>query len=796
MVSSKIQLNTFKSATAYYDHNSYAYFTCGAITTSLNKDGVEKKKCPTFPNHKGYKSFIDYEKYHKELPTVCLITGEINNLTVIDIDDITVYERLLFKYKELKEHYTVTTNKGAHIYFEYKHAFKTSTNCFKDYDSIDIRGDGGLVFAPPTRYELLDGTMVQYKHNGKELQKMPDFMYDLLKDERKGIKKEVKKKEVKKVDDQKIVDKKIVNKKIAKPSNDITDLIDVKYIDDFDSWLRIVWAMKQEGHSEEAIKELSKKSANYSDEGFRNAFEKSPSNITVSQGTLNYYAKLSNKSQYYEIIKDKYDFDDICDDDFSKIIINEMGDDFVYQNEVLYTYYKDAWHSNGELAHKVIKNFLIDFTFEIIESENKSLRKQMLDGEDTKATMAKLNFLKKALKKIKTVKSLKSIVESLKINLVSSKDEIIFDSYLPDVLCFKNRSIDLQKSLNYDVQKSDYITHNTGYKYEKPTDEQIQTITKLIDDVFPDDEEKKSYLSVLFQGMTGHRTEKFILANGSGRNGKGFINELFRSMLGDEYSYKANVASLTKPIKEGANPEIANMSQKRFTILTEPNDNEDIQGSNIKTLTGDDVLNARGLYSSNTKTRLYHTMVLECNKKPNIAGKLDNSIASRLIDIPFRTFFTDDKHEQETLDNCKPCNLKIKEESFKREHRCAFFEYLLQHAPKKLYVPESIKARTAEYIEDCDPFLSWFNDNYEHTTDKNDIVKVKDVFHDFKNKDYYQNLNKKEKRELNEKKFIKMIQENLTLHKYYFDRKKIGPVSHRNIIMFYKLKPEADFIEM
>jgi phage/plasmid-associated DNA primase len=444
----------------------------------------------------------------------------------------------------------------------------------------------------------------------------------------------------------------------------------------------------------------------------------------------------------------------------------------------------------------VVKNFLIDFTFEIIESENKTLKAQMIEGIDTEKTIKKLDFLKKALKKIKTVKSLKNIVDSLKINLVSSRDEIIFDSYLPDVLCFKNKSIQLQSNENYDVKKSDYVTHTTGYEYEKPTDEQIQTIEKLIDDVFPDDEEKKSYLSVLFQGMTGHRTEKFILANGSGRNGKGFINELFRSMLGEQYSYKANVASLTKPIKEGANPEIANMSQKRFTILTEPNDNEDIQGSNIKTLTGDDVLNARGLYSSDTKTRLYHTMVLECNKKPTIAGKLDNSIASRLIDIPFRTFFTDDKQEIETLENCKPCNLKIKEESFKREHRCALFEYMLKYAPKKLYVPESIKARTAEYIEDCDPFLSWFNDNYEHTQNKNDVLKIKDVFHDFKNKDYYQNLNKKEKRELNEKKFVKMIDENLSLHKYYFARKKIDNCTHRNIIMFYKPKPEAYFIEM
>jgi hypothetical protein len=375
MSSSKIQLSTFQSATNYYAANDMTYFTCPEITTAINKKGDEKKKCPPFPNHKNFTK-KDYEKCHEQQPTVCLITGATSNVTVIDFDDMAAYNKLVGKHKDLKNHYTVSTNKGVHIYFQYDERFKTSTKCFKDYEDVDIRNDGGLVFAPPTHYELLDGSSVQYKHNGKALDKIPEFMYDLLKDERKGITKEEIKKEKPKKEKPKEEQKEKPNKVIF-PTN-ITDLIDVKYIDDFDTWLRIVWAMKQEGYSEEAIKKLSKKSASYSDEGFKNAFDKSPSNITVSQGTLNYYAKLSNKSLYYEIIKEEYDFDGICDDDFSNIVIAEMGDDFVYQNDTLYTFYKEKWHSNDELAHKVIKNFLIEFTFDIIESENKDLKKEMI----------------------------------------------------------------------------------------------------------------------------------------------------------------------------------------------------------------------------------------------------------------------------------------------------------------------------------------------------------------------------------------------------------------------------------
>jgi hypothetical protein len=306
-MASKIQINTFDSATAYYSKNDYAYFTCPAITTKLNKDGEEKKNCPKFPNHKNF-TLADYNKHHQRQDTLCLITGERNNITVIDFDDLIAYEKLVNKYKELKKHYTVRTKKGVHIYFEYDKRFKTSIKCFKDYEGVDIRNDGGLVFAPPTKYELLDGSFVQYMHNGKTLKKIPEFMYDLLKDERIAEPKKKTTAEPKKKTKTNNI-KQNENAEVNENIKSLTELIDVKYIDDFDSWLRIVWAMKEEGFTEDEIRTLSQKSSHYSDDGFKNAFDKAPSNITVSQGTLNHYAKLSNKKKYLELMKEKHEHD-------------------------------------------------------------------------------------------------------------------------------------------------------------------------------------------------------------------------------------------------------------------------------------------------------------------------------------------------------------------------------------------------------------------------------------------------------------------------------------------------------
>ena len=83
----------------------------------------------------------------------------------------------------------------------------------------------------------------------------------------------------------------------------ILDLIDIQYWNDFESWKRIAWAMKFENYSIDTAREYSQKSDNYDDDGFVNIWDNAPSEITISQGTINYYAKLSNENKYYSIAR-------------------------------------------------------------------------------------------------------------------------------------------------------------------------------------------------------------------------------------------------------------------------------------------------------------------------------------------------------------------------------------------------------------------------------------------------------------------------------------------------------------
>ena len=115
-----------------------------------------------------------------------LITGSKSHLTVIDFDNAETYKQLVKLYPKLIDHWTVKTKKGFHMYCQYDSQFyggKSGTNVFtEEFDGIDIRANGGIVFAPPTKYLLPDRTLVKYEHiSGDKILEIPKIFYDLLK---------------------------------------------------------------------------------------------------------------------------------------------------------------------------------------------------------------------------------------------------------------------------------------------------------------------------------------------------------------------------------------------------------------------------------------------------------------------------------------------------------------------------------------------------------------------------------------------------------------------------------------
>ena len=77
-------------------------------------------------------------------------------------------------------------------------------------------------------------------------------------------------------------------------------------------------------------------------------------------------------------------------------------------------------------------------------------------------------------------------------------------------------------------------------------------------------------------GHDWYSSRKCILANGCGRNGKGLLNELFQTVIGNGYFYKlpADVLQSKMDLSTGANPQVSNMDNRPCILPIGPEESD------------------------------------------------------------------------------------------------------------------------------------------------------------------------------------------------------------------------------
>lgn len=143
----KIQLDQLKTA-----------FAC----VRRNPDGTKteiwtepwKKVTPTVKTQ----AQID-QHFQREHATIGILTGKINNLTVIDFDSKN--NDLMLELYEIAPTYTVETYNGFHLYYQYRSDPILVEGTDRFGEGVDVRNDGGLIYAPPTdHYKVSNDTDV------------------------------------------------------------------------------------------------------------------------------------------------------------------------------------------------------------------------------------------------------------------------------------------------------------------------------------------------------------------------------------------------------------------------------------------------------------------------------------------------------------------------------------------------------------------------------------------------------------------------------------------------------------
>lgn len=466
---------------------------------------------------------------------------------------------------------------------------------------------------------------------------------------------------------------------------------------------------------------------------------------------------------------------------------------FIFQNNKLYFFNEVFWKAEEKGQLITLNNFITDVYYKdlsllVQNFQNQVTNNSQIDKDDKIVILTHINKFSFNLLELLNYDRRQKYINEILCKL--HNDKIKFDEN-PYLFAFDNKVFDLTICQFIDPKPEQYISLTTGYDYiiEDESDELIDELDSIIDTIFYQPELKKLYLTILSTGLDGIPLEKFVIANGRGGNGKGVLNELAKSTIGN-YAYVLPSNILSGPLKTGSNPELANMNNKRFVISREPDSSLKFNCATIKEITGGEALNARVNYSNDTNVNLKLTFVDECNDKPQL-NEVNDALARRILDIPFKSSFVSKDVYDELEENEKTHTFLIndfyKTLEFKNKFRQPLFLLLVKYYKefydnkRNLPITAEVRNRGNEYMAKSDEFLSWFNNEFEKTKSKSDNIKLKAVYDCFKNSDFFTNMTKVQKRQNNYQNFIEKIQNNMFLKKFLIQIKETYIITNYTI---------------
>ncbi len=199
----------------------------------------------------------------------------------------------------------------------------------------------------------------------------------------------------------------------------------------------------------------------------------------------------------------------------------------------------------------------------------------------------------------------------------------------------------------------DYVTFQAGRWQSKqcdpmpyvpydPDDPVHTEIDDFMAKVFPRPELRAYMWRKLASCLEGtNREQKYDTWIGVGGNGKSKLVDLMSMTLGDyATSLQSTVLTRKRPDSGAANPDIMAVYNRRFIYMAEPDDGEPLNTSRMKQFTGEDVVEARGLFQDQTKFQITGKMFMLCNKFPAIHA-MDRGTWRRVMAVPFESKFVD-----------------------------------------------------------------------------------------------------------------------------------------------------------
>ena len=266
-----------------------------------------------------------------------------------------------------------------------------------------------------------------------------------------------------------------------------------------------------------------------------------------------------------------------------------------------------------------------------------------------------------------------------------------FDNHIYLFNCL-NGTYDFQTNAFREHRPEDFLTKMSGVHYDPSA--KCERWMRFTDEIMSGDKNRERFMQKSYgYGLTGDTALEclFILYGPSTRNGKGTLTETMVALAGD---YGATARPETIGSKTGNNSgapseDVARLAGIRIASISEPDKKLVVNAALLKSMTGNDTLNARFLHENSFDFKPQFKLFINCNHLPAVQD-MTLFDSDRIRIIPFERHFGE--HEREP---------GLKAFFARQENISAIFNWCAEgyqlYKAEGLKMPGSVKEATAEY---------------------------------------------------------------------------------------------------
>ena len=624
------------------------------------------------------------------------INLKLGSLVVVDIDGGET-ELLTNKYSPYGLNITNSINRGLpHIWFDRADDDKWTTAVKVDGEEVD--------YLYNNVFEKIDSEFEHYDPTGFD-----EFDWLLYRGTPPEKKTKTKKNNTNSTD------------RLDTLTHPLLDMIDIKYLDNYDDWIKIIWAIKSEfeKYKEVAIFYSRKARPDVTDDEVIEKLEECVTTGVLTMGTIKHYAKLSNPDAYHDYCAppEKLDDESLAEMFFywfgnENIKKDKNGKIFIYKNETKKWEPQDK-ETVGYLRYQISKQCQkpidkkIDYyedklgDYDVMSAEYEQLEKKLILRQDIKkylrssrGTSAIYNKVSDKLAKLQNTEILFDIGTNNKFNIH-----------------FNNGVFDIKTMTFRPREKTDYITKTLSWDYShQENPHNIKIVHDFFKKVCPNPELRKFQIQWLAFCLTGDMSRELFKMNiGEGSNGKTMEFSIFHKCF-PLYTHKID----NKTFTEG----YADLHKQLHRLTVDPIRmlyTEELPTHRLDVDIMKDMITGRNIpikiLYGNVITIDTQAKINTCsNNDPN--GKADKGILRRGILQYYNSVFLDgvqDNYDTHVYRKQPGFDLMFDDDVMK----LAFFQVLMSHYNEYLPVPDSLRDNFKETMEDNDNFRSDFEMLYE-----------------------------------------------------------------------------------